>query len=107
MAGTTGVTCVAADPGVRHARGQGALRGRFGTTRCPGKVMMILARRSTPVDLGKVHRTAVVTPLRRPRGLAPRHLNALISRDRAIHLSRLRFVRAHRARVVWRGGGPS
>jgi hypothetical protein len=26
---------------------------------------------------------------------------------RAIHLSRLRFVRAHRARVVWRGGGPS
>jgi len=26
---------------------------------------------------------------------------------RAIHLSRLRFVRACRARVVWRGGGPS
>jgi integrase len=26
---------------------------------------------------------------------------------RAIHLSRLRFVRAYRARVVWRGGGPS
>jgi spore coat protein A len=26
---------------------------------------------------------------------------------RAIHLSRLRFVRAGRARVVWRGGGPS
>jgi hypothetical protein len=27
--------------------------------------------------------------------------------DRAIHLSRLFFVRAYRARVVWRGGGPS
>jgi len=26
---------------------------------------------------------------------------------RAIHLSRLRFVRACRARVVWCGGGPS
>jgi hypothetical protein len=30
-----------------------------------------------------------------------------ISVIRAIHLSRLRFVRAYRARVVWRGGGPS
>jgi hypothetical protein len=30
-----------------------------------------------------------------------------ISQLRAIHLSRLRFVRAYRARVVWRGGGPS
>ena len=30
-----------------------------------------------------------------------------VSDDRAIHLSRLRFVRAYRARVVWRGGGPS
>src|SRR5674476_535356 len=29
------------------------------------------------------------------------------TRLRAIHLSRLRFVRACRARVVWRGGGPS
>ncbi len=29
------------------------------------------------------------------------------SKLRAIHLSRLRFVRAYRARVVWRGGGPS
>jgi hypothetical protein len=32
---------------------------------------------------------------------------AFKSHLRAIHLSRLRFVRAHRARVVWRGGGPS
>ncbi len=31
----------------------------------------------------------------------------VITGDRAIHLSRLRFVRADRARVVWRGGGPS
>jgi hypothetical protein len=30
-----------------------------------------------------------------------------LTRVRAIHLSRLRFVRAYRARVVWRGGGPS
>ncbi len=33
--------------------------------------------------------------------------HAIHSSLRAIHLSRLRFVRAYRARVVWRGGGPS
>jgi hypothetical protein len=32
---------------------------------------------------------------------------SVISPGRAIHLSRLRFVRAYRARVVGRGGGPS
>jgi len=40
---------------------------------------------------------------------SPQHRSTYweISRLRAIHLSRLRFVRAYRARVVWRGGGPS